>query len=118
MVQSDLSNENAFIQEKIQSLPRIERKLESTNKKIVYLVKRINQLSKTQNGGGIEALTQERLIRVAEKLRNLGLLIEYSDGRGYLKLKAIDQKGLDTLKRLNTVFPISIIESFLDNTGG
>lgn len=115
MVLSDIESVRAFVQEKIQSLPRIEEKLESTNTKVTYLVRKVNQLSKAQVGAGINALTQDRLMRVAEKLRNLGLTIEYSDGRGYIKLKALDQRGLDNLKRMNTVFPISMIESYLEN---
>ena len=115
MALSDIDNVRAFVQEKFKTLPRIEEKLESTNTKILYLVRKVNQLSKAQHGAGTNALTQERLIRVAEKLRDLGLTIEYTDGRGYLKLKPLDQRGLDTLKRLSTVFPISMLEGFLEN---
>ena len=96
--------------------PRIEEKLESQNTKITYLVRKINMLSKAQaTGAGVNAVTQERLMQVAEKLRRLGVSVEYSDGLGYLKLKAYDQKGLDTIKKMNTIFPISLVESFLEN---
>jgi len=116
MALSDIENVRAFVQEKFRTLPRIEEKLESTNNKILYLVRKVNQLSKAQGGAGINALTQERLMRVAEKLRDMGIAIEYTDGRGYIKLKALDQRGVDTLKRISTVFPISMVESFLDNS--
>jgi len=97
---------------------RIEEKLESQNTKITYLVKKINRLTKAQaTGAGVNAVTQERLLRIAEKLRRLGLIIEYSDGMGFLKLKAHDQKGLDAIKKMNTIFPISMVESFLENIG-
>jgi hypothetical protein len=115
MALSDIDNVRAFVQEKFKTLPRIEEKLESTNTKILYLVRKVNQLSKAQSVGGNNALTQERLMRVAEKLRDMGLTIEYTDSRGFLKLKALDQRGLDVLKRMSTVYSIEMIEGFLDN---
>ncbi len=117
MVPNDIDNVRAYVQEKIQTLPRIEERLDSANTKIQYLVRKVNLLSKAQTGAGANALTQERLMRLAEKLRNLGLTIEYSYGRGYIKLKPLDQRGLDILKRMNDVFPVSMIESFIDNSG-
>jgi hypothetical protein len=114
MVTSDMDNVRQYVQEKMESLPRIEEKLESYNTKILYLVKRINNLSKVKGADDAE-VTPDRLKRVVERLGHLGLMVEYSDGRGFVKLKAVDQKGLDTIKRMNTVFPISMIESFLDN---
>jgi len=111
----DDNNVRAFIPSN-GKLPKIEEKIESQNTKITYLVRKINRLSKAQTtGAGINAVTQERLLTVAEKLRSLGIAIEFSDGLGYLKLKAYDQKGLDTIKKLNTMFPISMVESFLEN---
>ena len=115
MALSDIDNVRAFVQEKFKTLPKIEEKLESANTRILYLVRKVNQLSKAQGVSGTAALTQERLMRVAEKLRDMGLTIEFTDGRGFLKLKALDQRGLDNLKRLSTVFPIAMIESFLEN---
>ncbi len=115
MVANDTKDGMTFVERKIASLPLIEEKLESANTRITYLVKKLNRLSKASEGAGINALTQDRLLRVAEKLRDLGVIIDYSDGRGYLKLKAVDQKGLDTMKKINTIFPISVIESYLDN---
>ena len=117
MALSDIDNVRAFVQEKFKTLPRIEEKLESTNTKILYLVRKVNQLSKAQGvAGSNSALTQERLMRVAEKLRDMGLTIEYTDSRGFLKLKALDQRGLDVLKRMSTVYSIEMIEGFLDNS--
>jgi len=117
MVLNDIDSVRAYVQEKIQTLPRIEERLDSANTKIQYLVRKVNLLSKAQTGAGINAMTQERLMRLAEKLRNLGLTIEYSDGLGYVKLKALDQRGLNILKRMNDVFPVSMIESFIENSG-
>jgi len=93
---------------------RLEEKLESNSHKILYLVKRINQLSKSRGGQSV-ILTKDRLLRLAERLRDRGVVIDYTDARGYAKLKAIDQRGIDTLKKLNAVFHIDQIESFLDN---
>jgi len=118
MVLSDIDSVRRYVQEKVSRLPRIEEKLESNNTKILYLIKRINQLSKTRSDGDATGVTQERLLRVVEKLRQMGLMVEYTDGRGYVKLKANDQRGLDNIKRLNTIFPLSMIESFLDNVAG
>lgn len=117
MAISDIENVRRFVQEKMACLPRIEEKLESNNNKILYLIKRINQLARSR-AGGETSITQERLLRVVERLRKIGLVIEYTDGRGYVKLKALDQRGLDNLKKINTIFPISLIESFLDNVIG
>ncbi len=115
MVPNDIDQVRRFINEKMQRLPRIEEKLESTHNKILYLVKRINQLSKARGGISASVPTQERLMSIAEKLRDLGIIIEYTDGRGYAKLKALDQRGIDMIKKMNTVFPLSLIESFLEN---
>jgi len=93
----------------------IEQKLESTHNKLLYLIKKVNQISRSRTTSSVDDLTQDRLIRAAERLRRAGLSIEYTDGRGYVKLKAIDQKGIDNLKKLNTIFSISLVESFLDN---
>jgi hypothetical protein len=115
MVLNDIEGVRRLVDEKMQRLPRLEEKLESANTKILYLVKRINQLSKARSGAGINAPTQERLMRIAERLRDLGVIIEYTDGRGYAKLKPLDSRGTDCLKRMSTVFPISLIESYLEN---
>ena len=115
MVVSDIDNVRRYVQEKMAALPRIEERLESNATRIQYLVKRVEQLSKARADQGVDGITQQRLLRVVEKLRNIGLMVEYTDGRGYVKLKAVDQRGLDNLKRINTIFPISLIESFLDN---
>jgi len=115
MVLHDIESVRAYVREKVGALPRIEERLDSTNTKIQYLVKKVNRLSKAQTGADVNALTQERLMLLAEKLRRLGLTIEYTDGFGYIKLKALDTRGLDNLKRLNDVFPISMIESFIEN---
>jgi hypothetical protein len=95
--------------------PRIEEKLESTQNRLLYLIKKVNQLSKAQRNTGTGAVTKDRLMQCAERLRKAGLGIEHTDGRGFVKLRALDQKGLDNLKRLNTMFPMSLVESFLDN---
>ena len=118
MVLSDIDSVRRYVQEKVGCLPRIEEKLESNHTKILYLIKRINQLSKARSNGDGSGVTQERLLRIVERLRQIGLLVEFTDGRGYVKLKAADQKGLDNIKRLNTIFPLSMIESFLDNVAG
>jgi hypothetical protein len=117
MTASDIENVKAYVHDKFQSLPRIEEKLESTNNKITYLVKKVNQLSKAQGTSSSQSLTSERLKGIAEKLRDIGLVIEYTDGRGYMKLKALDQRGIDNLKRMNTLFPASMVESYLENFG-
>ncbi|HDS30567.1 MAG TPA: hypothetical protein ENN67_05925 [Firmicutes bacterium] len=115
MVHKDIDGVRQQVDDKMQRLPRLEEKLESANTRILYLVKRVNQLSKYRGDGAGSAPTQERLMRVAEKLRDLGVIIEYTDGRGYAKLKALDSRGNDCLKRMSTVFPLSLIESYLDN---
>jgi hypothetical protein len=117
MVISDIENVRRYVQDRMGCLPRIEEKLESTSTKIQYLLKRIDQLSKARVAHGDNNLSQQRLLRVVERLRKIGLMVEYTDGRGYVKLKAVDQIGLDTIKRMNTLFPISLIESYLDNNG-
>ena len=101
--------------EKTDLLPKLEEKVESNSNKILYLIRKLNQISRVQNEPSAFALTQQKLIRIAEKLRTVGLVIEYTDGRGCLKLKPIDQKGIETLKKLNTIFPIQVVESFLEN---
>jgi hypothetical protein len=116
MVISDNESVRKYVQEKMAALPRLEEKLESNQNRILYLVKRIEQLSKSKTAK--EGLTQERLLNIVEKLRNIGLMVEYSDGRGFIKLKAVDQRGLDNLKKLNTIFQFTMIESFLDNVAG
>jgi hypothetical protein len=115
MVTHDIENVRKYVQERMGCLPRIEEKLESTSNKIQYLVRRIDHLSKNRNNGEDCALTNERLHRIVERLDRLGLIVEYTDGRGYVKLKAVEQRGLDAIKRMNTIFQISLIESYLDN---
>ena len=115
MVMNDIEGVRRLVDERMRRLPRLEEKLESANHKILYLVKRLNQLSKARSSAGIDAPTQERLMRLAEKLRDLGIVIEYTDGRGYAKLKALDSRGTDAIKRMNTIFPISLIESYVEN---
>jgi hypothetical protein len=99
----------------VYSSPSIHEKLESTNNKILYLIKKVNQLSKS--GSGIAAVESDpdRLKNLAKKLAKIGLSIEYTDGRGCVKLRADDNRGLDNLKRLNTVFKIEVVESFIEN---
>jgi hypothetical protein len=117
MVITDIESVRKYVQEKMGCLPRIEEKLDSNSQKILYLVRRISQLTKSRVAGD-NALTQDRLIRIVERLRQIGLTVEYTDGRGYVKLKATDQRGLDSIKKMNTVFPASLIESFLDYVAG
>lgn len=99
------------------SSPSIHQKLESTNNKILYLIKKVHQLSK-RNGTGAETSDPDRLKNLARKLARVGLSIEYADGRGCIKLRADDNRGLDNLKRLNTIFKIEMVESFLENVVG
>lgn len=97
------------------STPNIREKLESTNNKILYLIRKVNQLSKSRNGQGGLTVDPERLRDLARKLGRIGLSIEYTDGHGCIKLRADDKRGLDNLKRLNTIFSIEAVESFLEN---
>ena len=115
MVFSEEKKTDRVIGENIPLSSRLEEKVESNSNKILYLIRKLNQVSRTHNEPTAFALTQQKLIRIAEKLRTVGLVIEYTDGHGCLKLKAIDQKGVETLKKLNTVFPIQVVESFLEN---
>jgi hypothetical protein len=95
--------------------PSIQEKLESTNNKILYLIKKVNQLSKSGSGTGAIDSDPDRLKNLARKLARIGLSIEYTDGRGCIKLRADDNRGLDNLKRLNTIFKIELVESFIEN---
>lgn len=97
------------------SSPNIREKLESTNNKILYLIRKVNQLSKSRNGKDGSTVDPERMRVLARKLGRIGLSIEYTDGRGCIKLRADDKRGLDNLKRLNTIFSIETVESFLEN---
>lgn len=97
----------------VYSSPSIQEKLESTNNKILYLIKKVNQLSKSRNGTGVS--DPERLKNLDRQLAKVGMSIEYADGRGCVKLRADDKRGLDNLKRLNTIFKIDVVESFIEN---
>jgi hypothetical protein len=115
MENEDIEKVRRYVQEKLQALPRIEEKLESNNNKILYLVKRINQLAKARSAAPDSTLTQQRLVRLAERLHRLGIIVEYADGRGCVKLRAVDQRGAEIIKRMNSVFPVHLVESFLES---
>ena len=115
MEAENFGNEQIPAREYRSATERLEDKIESNNQKILYLVKRIRDLDKGRNGTKTNGVTSDRLRTVAEKLRDKGLMIEYADGRGYLKLKAVDQRGIDHLRKLNTLFTVDHIESFLEN---
>jgi hypothetical protein len=115
MANGDIEKVKRYVEEQMQALPRIEEKLESNNNKILYLIKRLNQLAKARGAASEGTLTQQRLVRLAERLHRLGVVVEYADGRGCVKLRPIDQRGVETIKRLNMLFPVSLVESFLEN---
>ncbi|MCX6646665.1 MAG: hypothetical protein NTY09_09945 [bacterium] len=108
------NTESANRESHMYTSPSIHEKLESTNNKILYLIKKVNQLSKSSIGSGTVD-DPDRLKNLARKLSKVGLSVEYTDGHGCIKLRADDNRGLDNLKRLNTIFKIEEVESFIEN---
>lgn len=110
-----LDRTRRIIQTQMNDSPRLEEKVESNSNKILYLVKRINQLSKSIGTGSHPGMSQERIMRLAERLRDKGIVVEYTDARGVLKLKGVDRRGLDNIKKLSAHFMLEMVECWLEN---
>ena len=117
MVTGDIDGVRRYVQEKMDCLPRIEEKLESYNNKILYLVKRINQLQHARNGSGELGHTRATAssCRATEGYRPDGRIHRRSRVR---KAESSRSARIGGDKKNEYDFPIGMIESFLDNVIG
>ena len=90
-----------FIREKFRSLPKIESKLASQDKKISYLVSRLAKMEgmdvEIEAPHPIESL-EKRLENLKRVLVDHGLEVVGFNELGIIKLKPVNESGFDTLR--------------------
>lgn len=99
-------------------LPKLDRKIASQDKKIAYL---ISKLSKMDSKKDIEVeaprkvdLLERRLADLKRVLFDNGLELVGFNDNGIVRLKPTNEAGFDALRKLNTLFPIDILECYFE----
>lgn len=105
-------------EDKAEAIPQLEGKIASHDKKIAYL---FNKLARMDAKKAVEIEAPVRDERIEEMLPDLkralihhGLEIAGFNEKGIIKLKPMNEAGFDTLRKLNTLFPISILETYFE----
>ena len=99
-------------------LPKLENKIASQDKKIAYLISKFSKMD-SKKDNEIEAprkvdLLEGRLADLKRVLFDNGLeLLGFSDC-GIVRLKPTNEAGFDALRKLNTLFPIDILECYFE----
>jgi len=104
--------------DKAEAIPKLESKIASQDKKITYLINKLARMDAKKN---VEIEAPVRAERIEEKLPDLkrvlinhGLEIAEFNEKGIIRLKPVNEAGFDTLRKLNTVFPLSILETYFE----
>jgi hypothetical protein len=99
-------------------LSKLESKIASHDTKIAYLINKISKMG-GRRAIEIEAPEQSKSLdsRVTELKRVLldhGLEISGFNEQGVIRLKPINEAGFDTLRKLNTLFCIEVLETYFE----
>ena len=106
-----------FVKDKLRRLPGIESKVISQEQKISFLVKKLSKMSGEDFSSEIPEPIESKEEKITELKRALaenGLEVEGFDDAGFVKLKAVNEAGFFTLRKLNTIFHISTLESYFE----
>jgi len=99
-------------------LPKLEGKIASQDKKIAYLISKFTKMDATKDIE-VEApqkvdLLEGRLADLKRVLFDHGLELAGFNDNGIVHLKPTNEAGFDTLRKLNTLFPIDILEYYFE----
>ncbi len=99
-------------------LPKLESKIASQDKKIAYLISKFSKMDSKKNIE-VEAprkvdLLEGRLADLKRVLFDNGLELVGFNDKGIVRLKPTNEAGFDALRKLNTLFPIDILECYFE----
>lgn len=111
-------NSDAPPGEVLSDLPKLESKIASQDKKIAYLISKFTRMDATKDVE-IEAprevdLLEGRLSDLKRVLLDHGLELVGFNDKGIVRLKPANEAGFDTLRKLNTIFPVDILECYFE----
>jgi len=116
-IDKEIEGMKRFIREKFRDLPKLESKLASQDHKISYLIKKLAKLEgmdiEEEIPVPVDSL-DKRLGSLKRALADHGLEIAGFNELGYIRLKPTNESGFDTLRKLNTLFHISILETYFE----
>jgi hypothetical protein len=116
-IDKEIEGIKKFLREKFRDLPKIESKLASQDHKITYLIKKLARMEgmdvEIEAPQPIESL-ETRLGNLKRILSDHGLEVTGFNELGYITLKPSNETGFDTLRKLNTVFHISTLETYFE----
>ena len=116
-IDKEIEGMKRMIREKFRNLPKIESKLASQDHKIAYLIKKLARMEGVEIEEEIPAPVESLDMRLANLKRALadhGLEVAGFNETGYIRLKPANEAGFDTLRKLNTLFHISVLETFFE----
>lgn len=99
-------------------LPKLEGKIASQDKKIAYLFGKLSRMD-AKKDIEIEAprkvdLLEVRLADLKRVLFECGLELVGFNDNGIVRLKPTNEAGFDALRKLNTLFPIDVLECYFE----
>ena len=105
-------------EEVLSDLPKLDRKIASQDKKIAYLISKLSRMD-AKKDIEIEAprkvdSLEGRLADLKRVLFDNGLELVGFNDCGIMRLKPTNEAGFDTLRKLNTLFPIDILECYFE----
>jgi hypothetical protein len=120
--EKDINGLERLVREKIKDLPKLEEKLASQDKKIAYLIKRLARMEgvdvEVEESPGPAKTLESRLANLRRVLADHGLEVSGFNECGIVKLKPSNETGFDTLRKLNTMFSIEILECYFEEHHG
>jgi sugar phosphate isomerase/epimerase len=117
--EKDLEGIRRFVREKFRDLPKLESRVASQDKKITYLIKKLAKMEGLDIDVGevpqpIETI-ESKMSDLKRVLADHGLEIVAFDELGYVRLKPSNEAGFDTLRKLNTVFHVNLLECYFED---
>ena len=116
-IDKEIESIKRFIREKFRDLPKMESKLASQDHKISYLIKKLAKMEgmdiEEEIPVPVDSL-DKRLANLKRALADHGLEVVGFNELGYIRLKPSNEAGFDTLRKLNTLFHISILETYFE----
>jgi hypothetical protein len=117
-IDKEIESIKRFMREKFRDLPKLESKLASQDKKISYLIKRLAKMEGMDIDVGEVPETsvsyEDRVGKLKRVLADHGLEVAGFNEQGIIRLKPTNESGFDTLRKLNTVFSIAILECYFE----